>query len=34
MELTVTCFICGQDVDEDVAEAIRAYHAERRRAVV
>lgn len=52
MELTVTCLVCGQDVDpqllmvlptdapfgcpccdEDVAEAIRAYHAERQRAV-
>ena len=50
MELTITCLVCGQDVDlqllmalpkdapfgcpycdEDVAETIRAYHAERRR---
>jgi hypothetical protein len=52
MELTITCLVCGQDVDlqllmalpkdapfgcpycdEDVAEAIRAHHAERRREV-
>jgi hypothetical protein len=52
MELTITCLVCGQDVDlqllmalprdapfgcpycdEDVAEAIRAYLAERRQAV-
>ena len=51
MELTVTCLVCGQDVDlqlqmalpkdapfgcpycdEEVAEAIRAEHAKRRRA--
>jgi len=52
MDLTVTCLVCGQDVDlqllmalpkdapfgcpycdEDVAEAIRAHHAARLRAV-
>ena len=51
MELTITCLVCGQDVDlqllmalpknapfgcpycdEDVADAIRAYLAERRQA--
>lgn len=52
MELTITCLVCGQDIDlqllmalpkdapfgcpfcdENVAEAIRAYHAEMQRAV-
>ena len=52
MGLTITCLVCGQEVDlellmalpkdapfgcpycdEDVADSIRAYHAERQRAV-
>jgi hypothetical protein len=52
MELTITCLVCGQEVDldllmalpknapfgcpycdEEVADAIRSYHAERRKHV-